>query len=105
VRLHRVYHLLGGVYQPAPPGSDGSMPSRTLDGYDWLQQDIYLRLRECASGLLAPTPEEAREQEAHARAEAEAARVREQRRVQAADDEIARLKVEIARLRAELPSA
>jgi Uma2 family endonuclease len=95
----RVYRLQRGVYRPVHAQPHGAVPSVALSGYEWLQQDIYLRLRDDATGALVPTPDEER-------AEAEAARDRESvradaeaARAQAAEDEVARLRAEIARLR------
>jgi Uma2 family endonuclease len=80
----RVYQLRGGVYRPVHAQPQGAASSAVLSGYEWLQQDIYLRLRDRATGLLVPTPDEAR-------AAAEA-------RALIAEEEVARLRAEIARL-------
>lgn len=103
----RVYRLRRGVYAPAAARKDGSVPSGVLGEYDWVRQGIHLRLRERASGLLVPTPEEARQAAEAARREAvagwaqeAAARTDAEAHAAAVEDENARLRAEIARLRA-----
>ena len=129
----QVYRLRGDAYEPAPETEDGAVPSEVLPGYAWLQVGIQLRLRVQATGRLVPTPQEAQAQAEAARAQAEAAqaqaeveRVREaaarqaaeaerareaehaaaaMARAQEAEDEVVRLRAEIARLQAGvLPS-
>lgn len=104
----RAYRMRNGVYVPAQARRDGSTRSSTLRAYDWVRQGIYLRLRERATGLLVPTPmearaaaEAARAREAAARADAEARTTDAEARAAAAEAENARLRAEIARLRAE----
>lgn len=112
----QVWRLRGGVYIAAPADPEGAVPSIALAGYDWLRQGMFLRLRDRRRGRIVPTPEEAvRESEAArareaARAQAEAARAEVEARARAqaeaervaADEEIARLREEVARLRAAL---
>jgi Uma2 family endonuclease len=127
----QAYRLRDGVYEAVAPADDGSMPSLALIGYDWVRDGIYLRLRDRATERLVPTPEEARareaararaaeraeraakaraaaeaeraEAEAHARAAAEAERDQAAARAAAAENEVARLQAQIARLQANLP--
>jgi Uma2 family endonuclease len=111
----QVYQLDNGSYQRVQPAADGALPSGVLDGYDWVQQGILLRLRDRTTGKLVPTPQEARDREAErARMEAEraqaaerslrdaeAARVQaEEARARDAEAEMERLRAEIARLHA-----
>ena len=99
----RVYRLRRGVYAPVAPRTDGSVPSGVLDEYAWVRQGIHLRLRERASGLLVPTPEEARRAAEAARQAAEAHAATVEAHAAVVEDENARLRAEIARLRAGLP--
>jgi Uma2 family endonuclease len=86
----RVYRLGAGGYELVTPEVDGSVPSLVIEGYAWVAVGDLLRLRDVVTGQLVPTPEEEARQERAAR--------------QAAEDELARLRAELARLRAESPS-
>jgi Uma2 family endonuclease len=101
----RAYRLRNGVYVPAPARGDGSVRGGVLPAYDWVRQGIYLRLRERATGMLVPTPTEARDAAEAAQAREAAARAAAEARAGNAEAEIARLRAEIARLQAEPPQA
>jgi hypothetical protein len=100
----RVYRLWRGVYRPVRPAGDGSVPSREMAGYDWLKVGMHLRLREHATGLLVPTPQEQVVREATARREAEAARQEAEARPQATDVALHAALAELARLRGDMPA-
>jgi hypothetical protein len=110
----QVYQLGVDGYQRVI-AHDDAIPSLAVSGYAWLAAGDLLRLRHESTGLLVPTPEEARAaaeaaQEAAKAAQAaaevrawqeRAAREAAQARANLAEDEVARLRAEIARLRAE----
>jgi hypothetical protein len=92
----KVFYLAGTRFVPAPVAADGSVRSMVLEGYAWVRLGDVLRLRDAASGQLAPTPAEAAEA-------AEAARADAMRRVEDKDAEIAALRAELARFRGAGP--
>ena len=81
-------------YEAVAPEADGSVCCVTLPDHDWLIDGYLLRLRERATGRMVPT---AREQAAAARARARAAAAR----ADTAEAEIARLREQLARLKAD----
>ncbi len=104
----QVYRLGPGGYRRVI-AQDDAVPSLVVSGYAWLAVGDLLRLRDEATGLLAPTPEEAQAAaeaaqatEAHAWQE-RAAREAAQARANLAEEEVVRLRAELARLRAEQP--
>jgi Uma2 family endonuclease len=105
----QVYVLRGRSYQLVQAEEDGGVRSTVLEGYVWVRQGIFLRLRERAGGALVPIAEEdhqarllaeeqaAREAEARRAAEEQAAREAQARRAaeeQAARERGARLALE-----------
>jgi Uma2 family endonuclease len=114
----RVYRLGAGGYEPVAPAVDGAAPSLVVEGYARVAVGDLLRLRDEVTGQLVPTPEEARAAAESAQRAAEtriwqerAARQAADRRAQqehsarqAAEDELARLRAELARLRVAPPS-
>jgi Uma2 family endonuclease len=102
----QVYRLGSGGYQRVI-ALDDAVPSLVVSGYAWLAVGDLLRLRDESTGLSAPTPEEARAAAEAAQAAAEArarqeraAREAAQARASLAEEEVARLRADLARLRA-----
>ncbi len=72
-----------GGYTGAPTTVDGAVPSLVVAGYAWITVGDLLRLRDEATGRLVPTTKEA---------------------LLAAEEEVARLRAELERLRGVPPS-
>jgi Uma2 family endonuclease len=88
------FQLVNGRYQSMPPEPDGALLSAQL-GVRLLPDGALLRVVDPATGEAIPTSDEAMEM-----AEAEAERARsEAQRADAAEGEVTRLQVELARLR------
>lgn len=105
----RVYRLSGAVYQLVAAARDGSVTSTVLRGYAWLKVGEHLRFKDRATGLLVPTPDEARQQaeqqramEAAARQQAEQQRDTEAAAREAAEERAARLEAKLQAALAQL---
>jgi hypothetical protein len=95
----RVYRLRAGIYEPVPAAVDGAIASAVVTGYDWVRVGLYLRLRERATGHLAPTAEEARAAAEERAAAAEQQIQVAQARTAAAEAALQETLAELARLR------
>lgn len=93
----RVYRLHGTRYQRVRAARDGSVPSSEIVGYDWLGIGTHLRLRDRKTGLLVPTPAEARLAAESRALQAEDALRRERAQAEADRAELARLRALLAR--------
>jgi Uma2 family endonuclease len=98
------FRLVAGVYQPITPSNDGALPSEVV-GLELRREDERLRFHDPVADRLLPTPDEetaARLAAEHAREEAEHARRETETRATAEAAARRRLEEEVARLRTEL---